>query len=132
MAPFSALLLKHMKKLKMGHGTDETVTLGPVQTLRGREKGEQHIQDAVAKGATLLRPEGTSLPAQGFFVEPSLLLDCKKSMLVYEEESFAPLLALSAFDTEEEVSSPFQLLCGPTHIHSASRSLPWPTTQKWG
>ena len=62
-------------------------------------KVEEHIQDAVSKGATLLYG-GERLG--GLFLKPSILTDVTPDMKVAQEETFGPMAPLFPFDTEEE------------------------------
>lgn len=99
---FERMLVEETKKLKVGHGADEGVTMGPVTTPRGIKKVEAQIEDAKKHGGKVLtggkKPEG--LP--GYFYEPTVLSNMNKDMLAWREETFGPVLALYAFDTEEE------------------------------
>ncbi|MCO5581039.1 hypothetical protein L7F22_034914 [Adiantum nelumboides] len=81
--------------------------LGPLQTARGADKARRHIDDAVRHGATRIEfcssARTHASQAGGFFVAPVVLTGCTRDMLVYQEESFAPLFCLSTFDTEQQV-----------------------------
>ncbi|KAG9252860.1 succinate semialdehyde dehydrogenase [Emericellopsis atlantica] len=98
---FSARLVEEVKKFRVGHGADEGVTHGPLTTSVA--KVEEHVQDAVAKKATILLG-GNRLPQLGpNFFELTVLGDVDDSMKVTTEETFGPLAALTRFKTEEEV-----------------------------
>lgn len=101
---FTQMMLEATQKLRVGHGADEGVTLGPLTTARGVEKMERHIEDAKKKGGRILcggkRPQA---PQGGFFFEPTIIADMAPDMLTSQEEIFGPLLGLYKFDTEEEV-----------------------------
>ncbi|KAI6780091.1 uncharacterized protein J7T54_004223 [Emericellopsis cladophorae] len=98
---FSARLVEEVKKLRVGNGADEGVTHGPLTTSVA--KVEEHVQDAVAKKATVLLG-GKRLPQLGDnFFELTILGDVDDSMKVTTEETFGPLAALTRFKTEEEV-----------------------------
>ncbi len=111
--------------LRIGHGLEPGVELGPLIDQAGRTKVLSHIKDALAKGAQL-KSGGQALEGAGFFVQPTVLTDVGPGMLVMEEETFGPVVAISAFDTEEEGvalanASPFGL-AAYAFTESASRA----------
>lgn len=98
---FAKRFVEEVNKLKVGHGTDESATHGPLTTSVA--KVEEHVQDAVTKKATVLLG-GNRLPNLGKnFFELTVLGDVTDSMKVMSEETFGPLAALTKFKTEEEV-----------------------------
>jgi succinate-semialdehyde dehydrogenase/glutarate-semialdehyde dehydrogenase len=97
---FAKRFVEEVKKLKVGHGTDSSVTHGPLTTSVA--KVEEHVQDAVSQNATVLLG-GNRLPTLGKnFFELTVLGDVTDSMKVTKEETFGPLAALTKFKTEEE------------------------------
>jgi succinate-semialdehyde dehydrogenase/glutarate-semialdehyde dehydrogenase len=92
-------------KLKVGAGTTDGVTIGPLIDAAAMEKMQRQVDDAVAKGArvttggTALAPEG--LTGRNFFA-PTVLADVTPDMLIYREETFGPIAAIIGFDDEEE------------------------------
>jgi len=90
-----------MKSLKVGDGLEKGVEIGPLIDDAGLTKALAHIEDAVARGARVLCG-GNRFGAKGFFIEPTVLADVPKDALCAQEETFAPVAAVSAFDTEEE------------------------------
>ncbi len=64
-------------------------------------KVEQHIEDALGKGARL-GCGGKRSGENGFFFEPTILLDVTTDMLIAHEETFGPVAPLFSFATEEE------------------------------
>jgi succinate-semialdehyde dehydrogenase / glutarate-semialdehyde dehydrogenase len=97
---FAAKLTKRVKALKVGPGTAAGTDIGPMIEPKALDKVEEHISDAVSKGATLIQG-GKRLG--GLFFEPSILTGVTSDMLVAHAETFGPLAPLFAFDTEEEV-----------------------------
>ncbi|KAJ9475459.1 putative Succinate-semialdehyde dehydrogenase [NADP(+)] (putative) [Pseudozyma hubeiensis] len=95
------IIADQLDKITLGHGADASTTLGPLQTERGQQKAREHIADAKAKGATVYASKA-SLPSSGYFVAPTLLAGCTADMLVFQEESFAPLINVASFSTEQE------------------------------
>ncbi|KAH0340577.1 aldehyde dehydrogenase, partial [Aureobasidium melanogenum] len=100
---FTDLIVQKTKGLVMGHGSESTTTLGPVTTSRGLDKAESQVKDAVSQGGKLLLGSGErKKDAGGYFFEPAIIGDAHKEMLIASEETFAPVLAIFAFETEEE------------------------------
>jgi succinate-semialdehyde dehydrogenase/glutarate-semialdehyde dehydrogenase len=96
---FAAKLAEAVKKLKVGDGTEAGVTTGPLINRAAIEKVEQHIADALAKGAKL---EVGGHALGGNFFEPTLLTGVTSAMAVAREETFGPVAPLFRFKTEEE------------------------------
>jgi succinate-semialdehyde dehydrogenase/glutarate-semialdehyde dehydrogenase len=96
---FAAKLAEAVKKLQVGDGTHAGVTTGPLINRAAVIKVQEHISDALAKGATLV-VGGKSLG--GNFFEPTLLRDVTPTMAVAREETFGPVAPLFRFKTEEE------------------------------
>ncbi len=90
-----------MKSLKVGDGLEPGVEIGPLIDDAGLAKALAHIEDAVARGARVLCG-GKRFGDKGFFIEPTVLADAPNDALCAQEETFAPVAAISAFDTEEE------------------------------
>lgn len=87
--------------LKVGNGLDEGVQQGPLINQAAVEKVEQHIADALAKGANCLTGGQRSSLKNTFFA-PTVLNNCTADMLVAKEETFGPLCPIFRFDSEEE------------------------------
>ena len=98
---FSEKLAAAVAALKVGDGLGEGVEQGPMIDDSGVEKVEEHIADAVSKGAQVL-VGGNRHELGGSFFEPTLIGDVTTEMLVANEETFGPLAPLFRFDTEAE------------------------------
>jgi succinate-semialdehyde dehydrogenase/glutarate-semialdehyde dehydrogenase len=96
---FATKLAEAVKALRVGDGMQEGVTTGPLINRAAVAKVREHIDDAVAKGASLI-VGGHSLG--GNFFEPTLLRDVTAEMAVAREETFGPVAPLFRFKTEEE------------------------------
>ena len=96
---FAEKLAAAVGNLKVGNGTDDGVTTGPLINQGAVDKVQEHIDDAVSKGATVL-VGGKSLG--GNFFEPTLLRDVTTDMAITREETFGPVGPLFKFKTEEE------------------------------
>jgi succinate-semialdehyde dehydrogenase/glutarate-semialdehyde dehydrogenase len=102
-----------VKALKTGDGLEPGVDIGPLVDEAGVAKATEHVQDAVKRGARLLCG-GARMKRKGFFFEPTVLADVPHGSLCLGEETFAPVAAVRAFDTEQEAielanGSPFGL-----------------------
>ncbi|KAF0315552.1 succinate-semialdehyde dehydrogenase [Colletotrichum asianum] len=98
---FAQRLVEEVSKFKVGHGTDASITHGPL--TNGVSKVEEHIKDAISKNAKVLIG-GKRLPSVGKnFHELTILGDVDDSMKVTQEETFGPVAALTKFKTEREV-----------------------------
>jgi succinate-semialdehyde dehydrogenase/glutarate-semialdehyde dehydrogenase len=99
---FVEKLAQASKRLVIGPGLDKGVQLGPLIDQQAINKVEQHVQDAVAKGARLMTG-GKRHTLGGTFYEPTVLAGVKKGMLITEEETFGPVAAVIPFTSESEV-----------------------------
>jgi succinate-semialdehyde dehydrogenase/glutarate-semialdehyde dehydrogenase len=98
---FAEKLVAAVKKLKVGNGLSAGVSQGPLIDEAAVTKVEEHIADALGKGARLLM--GGHRHALGLsFFEPTVLADVTGDMKVAKEETFGPMAPLFRFKTEEE------------------------------
>ena len=95
-------LSKAVGDLKIGNGFDEGVTIGPLINEGAVAKIESHINDALAKGATLAAG-GRRSELGGSFFEPTVMTGMTRDMLVAKDETFAPLAPVFRFSDEAEV-----------------------------
>jgi len=101
MDEFAAWLTERMSALKVGRGTEEGVSVGPLIDAKQRDKVKDLVDDAVAQGARVLT--GASVAeGNGYFYPPTVLADVPKSARLQKEEIFGPVAPLTAFETEEE------------------------------
>ena len=99
---FAAKLATKVSALRVGDGTGDGVTQGPLIDIAAIEKVEGHIQDAISKGAKLL--QGGKRHALGnTFFEPTVLADVSADSLIFSEETFGPVAPLFRFKTDDEV-----------------------------
>jgi succinate-semialdehyde dehydrogenase/glutarate-semialdehyde dehydrogenase len=101
---FTTLLKTAVAALRVGPGTEEGITQGPLIDRAALEKVEHLVGDAVARGARVLLG-GKPHPLGGTFYEPTILEGCTPSMDLWHEEIFGPVIALSGFSTEAEAVS---------------------------
>ncbi|MGH8760924.1 MAG: NAD-dependent succinate-semialdehyde dehydrogenase, partial [Burkholderiales bacterium] len=101
---FVAKLAQKVRGIKVGNGFDVGVTQGPLIDERAVAKVDEHVADALSKGATVVaggrRLEG--LGGTGFY-EPTLLAGVTSEMLCAREETFGPVAPVFRFKTEAEV-----------------------------
>ena len=98
---FAAKLAEKVRALKVGRGTEAGVNIGPLIDANAVAKVEEHIQDAVSKGAKVL-VGGKKHALGGLFFEPTVLTGVNTSMKVTKEETFGPVAPLFRFKSEEE------------------------------
>ena len=89
-------------KLNIGNGLEQGVTTGPLIDAKAVAKVEEHIADAVGKGAKVVAG-GKPHALGGTFFEPTILVDVPKNALVSKDETFGPLAPLFRFKDEAEV-----------------------------
>ncbi|GAA5990990.1 hypothetical protein JCM10908_006489, partial [Rhodotorula pacifica] len=97
---FSQKLADAVRKFKVGDGTQDGVTHGPLIHKAAVDKVQEHVDDAVAQGAKVL-VGGKKLDIPGYFFEPTVLSDVQ-SCKIDNEETFGPLAPLYRFKTEDE------------------------------
>ena len=99
---FCRKLSEKVAELKLGNGLEDGVNQGPLIEEKAVEKVEQHIADALAKGASCLTG-GKRSALGGTFFEPTVLSGVTAQMAVAREETFGPLCPVFRFETEAEV-----------------------------
>ncbi len=99
---FAEKLVAAVGKLKIGNGTEQGVTQGPLIDQAAVDKVKEHIDDALSKGAKVATG-GKPHALGGTFFEPTVLIDVKPEMKVSKEETFGPLAPLFRFKDDEEV-----------------------------
>jgi acyl-CoA reductase-like NAD-dependent aldehyde dehydrogenase len=97
---FVELLVERTKALKLGDPLDETTDMGPVATDTNLVRTQEHIADAVAKGATVVFGGGS----EGRLHEPTVLIGVTSNMRIAQEETFGPVAPIIMFDTDDEAS----------------------------
>jgi succinate-semialdehyde dehydrogenase/glutarate-semialdehyde dehydrogenase len=98
---FVARLAAGSAKMKVGNGFDNGVLQGPLIDDQAVAKVEQHVADALSKGAKL-ETGGKKHALGGNFYEPTVLSNVHEGMLIMREETFGPVAPVIKFKTEEE------------------------------
>ena len=99
---FAEKLVAAVQAMKVGDGTANGVRIGPLIDQKAVAKVEEHIADAVSKGAKILTGGKRHALGQSFF-EPTVIANVTSNMAVAIEETFGPLAPLFRFETEDEV-----------------------------
>ncbi|HXR00987.1 MAG TPA: aldehyde dehydrogenase family protein, partial [Pseudomonas sp.] len=101
-APFVQAFSEATARLKLGHGLEAGVGIGPMTRLSVANKCRDQIGNALALGARLTAG-GQECGLGSSFVTPTVLADVTDEMDIVLEETFGPVAALLPFDTEEQV-----------------------------
>ncbi|GKY95875.1 hypothetical protein MPSEU_000548100 [Mayamaea pseudoterrestris] len=86
---------------KVGSGKDPSTMVGPLVSDTQRNKVQEHVDDAVSKGAKLLFQSETPSDLNGSFYPVTVLADVQDGMKTYREETFGPLVCLTPYDGSE-------------------------------
>lgn len=98
---FAKKLARRLSALAVGNGAEVGTDVGPLVEEKAVAKVQELVDDAVAKGATVLC--GGSRPDRpGYFYSPTVLSGVSTSANVMNEEIFGPVAPVIPFDTEEE------------------------------
>jgi succinate-semialdehyde dehydrogenase/glutarate-semialdehyde dehydrogenase len=103
---FATKVTARVAALRVGPAMDEGSQVGPMINARAVEKIERHVRDALAKGATLLTGGHRlrNAVADGpHYYEPTVLADTGDHMVLFEEETFGPVVPLCRFSHEADV-----------------------------
>ena len=87
--------------IKVGNGFEQGVSQGPLIDQQALAKVEEHVADALAKGAKVLAG-GKPHALGGTFYEPTVIANVTGEMKIMREETFGPVAAVAKFRTEEE------------------------------
>ncbi|MGH3730829.1 MAG: NAD-dependent succinate-semialdehyde dehydrogenase [Micromonosporaceae bacterium] len=98
---FSQRLAERMAGLKVGRGTEDGVTVGPLIDQKAIDKVTDLVSDAVARGATVLTG-GSAPDGPGHFYPPTVLSGVPLESRMTHEEIFGPVAPITVFDTEDE------------------------------
>jgi len=99
---FAAKLTDAVAKMQVGSGLEDDVVQGPLIDMAAVEKIEEHVADAIEKGAELVIG-GSRHELGGSYFQPTILANVTAEMKVAREETFGPLAPLFRFDDEQSV-----------------------------
>ena len=102
---FVEVFVEEVKKIRVGLPWEESTTMGPMANLQQLEKVEHYIKTAKEEGARIAcggaRPATPPLN-RGYFLMPTVVVDCKHDMTIVREEIFGPAAPILKFSTEDE------------------------------
>jgi succinate-semialdehyde dehydrogenase/glutarate-semialdehyde dehydrogenase len=101
---FARKLADKVAQMKVGNGLEPGVVQGPLIDAKAVEKVEEHITDALGKGARVV-VGGRRHALGGTFFEPTVLADVTPAMAVAREETFGPVAPLFRFESEQELAA---------------------------
>ncbi|MDP1674613.1 MAG: NAD-dependent succinate-semialdehyde dehydrogenase, partial [Burkholderiales bacterium] len=99
---FAKMLSEKVAAMKVGNGLEDGNLQGPLIDMKAVEKVEEHIADALEKGAKVLTG-GKRHEKGGQFFQPTVLAGVTTDMKVTHEETFGPVAPLYRFKTEDEL-----------------------------
>ena len=99
---FAKKFAERVGQMKVGNGMEEGVVQGPLIDMKAVEKVEEHITDAISKGARVLTG-GKRHEKGGQYFQPTVLADVTPQMKVTHEETFGPVAPLYRFKSEKEL-----------------------------
>ncbi|MCM2368618.1 NAD-dependent succinate-semialdehyde dehydrogenase [Proteus terrae] len=99
---FSERFVAAVKKLKVGNGFEEGVTIGPLINRKAVEKSQSLLDDTLKRGATLLCGGESDQAGENFF-QPTVVGNVPADSHILEEEIFGPVAPLVIFENEDEV-----------------------------
>ena len=98
---FAARVTERVNGFKVGRGTEEGVTIGPLIDDRAVAKASALVQDAVSRGASVLTG-GKAIDGDGTFFEPTVVTGVVPGSEILREEIFGPVLSITTFTDEAE------------------------------
>lgn len=102
---FVKAVQKVLAGYKLGDPHEKDTNVGPVISKAAAKRIQEHIEDAVHKGAKNATPENktfSSPPAEGNYVAPTLLTGCNHDMTVMWDETFGPVIPVQSISSDEE------------------------------
>jgi succinate-semialdehyde dehydrogenase/glutarate-semialdehyde dehydrogenase len=98
---FAERFVHHLQAMKVGDPMDGSTDIGPLARPEAREELERQVEDARAKGGTIVL--GPLPPADGAFFRPAVILKATPDMAVAREETFGPIAPIFSVRDEEEM-----------------------------
>jgi acyl-CoA reductase-like NAD-dependent aldehyde dehydrogenase len=92
----------YLQKLKIGNGLEPDTVLGPLVSLKQRERVLGYVNSGLEEGAQVVSG-GQSISGKGFFVSPTIFANTRPTMKIVREEIFGPVLVATPFDTPDEI-----------------------------
>jgi succinate-semialdehyde dehydrogenase/glutarate-semialdehyde dehydrogenase len=98
---FARRVTERVNGFRVGRGTEDGVTIGPLINKAAVEKAEKLVRDAVERGASLLTG-GSAIDGAGTFYEPTVISGVKPGSDILREEIFGPVLSIVPFADEDD------------------------------
>jgi acyl-CoA reductase-like NAD-dependent aldehyde dehydrogenase len=100
---FARRVVEIARDIKLGDPLHQGTTMGPLNNPKVAQKVREHVDDAVAAGASVLIG-GSPRPDLGseLFFEPTVISGVTRGMRINREETFGPVVPILAFETEAE------------------------------
>jgi succinate-semialdehyde dehydrogenase/glutarate-semialdehyde dehydrogenase len=98
---FARRVTERVQAMKIGRGTEEGVTIGPLINQDAVDKASALVDDAVDRGASV-KTGGKAVAGEGTFYEPTVVTDVRPGSDILREEIFGPVLAIIPFDDEDD------------------------------
>lgn len=104
---FIKLAAKRISSLVVGNGLDPKTQIGPLIHRRAFDKVDRHVKEALAGGAQKVAGTDRQRPSHewGAFYAPTMLRNVNSRMLVSQQETFGPVVAVQAFQTVDEAAT---------------------------
>ncbi|MGH1547760.1 NAD-dependent succinate-semialdehyde dehydrogenase [Leifsonia poae] len=98
---FARRVTERVNGLRVGRGTEEGVTIGPLINEDAIDKAASLLEDAVTRGASVLTG-GSRVDGTGTFFEPTVVTDVRPGSEILRQEIFGPVLSIIRFSDEDE------------------------------
>ena len=98
---FAGRFAERMAEEKVGRGTDDGVTVGPLIDAKQRDKVSELVEDATSRGATVVTG-GSTTGTAGYFFQPTVLTDVSADADLFREEIFGPVAPITTFSEDEK------------------------------
>jgi malonate-semialdehyde dehydrogenase (acetylating) / methylmalonate-semialdehyde dehydrogenase len=100
--PLIDAIKERIRKLKVGGGMDPSAEMGPLVTREHRDRVASYVANASAEGAEVVVDGREGVPEQGYFLNPSLVVNVRPGMKAYDDEIFGPVLGVTHVDSYKE------------------------------
>ena len=101
---FIEAFTEEVKSYKIGDPNELSTFIGPLSREQQLEVLKDQVEDAVEKGATVLTG-GNKINGEGYYFEPTVLVNCNHDMKLMIEESFGPIIGLQKVGSDEEATA---------------------------
>jgi succinate-semialdehyde dehydrogenase/glutarate-semialdehyde dehydrogenase len=99
---FVEAFVRRTKALRLSPALDYSADVGSLISQEQLDKVNEHVQDAMSKGVTVLAGSQARPEIGPYFFEPTILIDVTPEMVLYREETFGPVVALYRFDDVDD------------------------------